>query len=188
MSKFGALLDACVLVPIVPCDTLLRLAAAGTFRPLWSDRILDETFRALTKVHPDIDSNRFLSRLHSMNKAFEDALVSGWEIYEPIIRLRDSSDQHVVAAAIQGDADVIVTNNISDFPAAKLKPFGLEAVTLDEFLLDQMDLNVNLTVQIIKEQSAATHRPRITPLDLVHSLEKSGAPNFAQHVKHHLSD
>lgn len=79
MSRFTAFLDACVLVPIAPCDTLLRMAACGAFRPLWSERVEDEALRVLCEIHPSIDPSRFHSRFRSMNEAFEDARVSGWE-------------------------------------------------------------------------------------------------------------
>ena len=54
MAHFSAFLDACVLVPIALADTLLRLAEAGLFRPLWSDRVLDEMVDAIESLHPDL--------------------------------------------------------------------------------------------------------------------------------------
>ena len=45
MARYSVFLDACVLVPIALADTLLRLAEAGLYRPLWSDRVLDEMGR-----------------------------------------------------------------------------------------------------------------------------------------------
>jgi hypothetical protein len=42
MPRDGAVLDACVLVPIALADTLLRVAEKGLYRPLWSARILAE--------------------------------------------------------------------------------------------------------------------------------------------------
>ena len=88
-----------MLVPIAPCDTLLRLADSGAFRPLWSDRVVEEALRALQHIHPDIDQNRFLSRFRSMDEAFEDARVKGWEPLEHSIDLPDPDDRHVVALA-----------------------------------------------------------------------------------------
>ena len=46
----SALLDACVLMPINLTDVLLRLAKAGTFRPLWSAEVLDEVRRNLPRA------------------------------------------------------------------------------------------------------------------------------------------
>lgn len=55
MARFSSFLDACVLVPITPCDTLLRMADAGAFRPLWSERVMIEAVAALARIHPDVD-------------------------------------------------------------------------------------------------------------------------------------
>ncbi len=182
MTGFTAFLDACVLVPIAPCDTLLRMADCGAFRPLWSERVEEEALRALCEIHPGIDASRFYSRFRSMNEAFEDARVSGWESLLEGLELPDANDRHVLAAAIRGRADVIVTENVSDFPASALSPLGMEAVRLDEFLLTQFDLNVAATVQIVSDQSRAMGRPPVTEDQLLGRLARSGAPRFANAV------
>ena len=45
----AVLLDACVLYPIGLRDTLLNVAEAGFFRPLWTDEILAETSRNIVE-------------------------------------------------------------------------------------------------------------------------------------------
>lgn len=44
-----------------------------------------------------------------VNEAFDDALVEGWEPLAEGIELSDPNDAHVVAAALLGRADLIVT-------------------------------------------------------------------------------
>ncbi|WP_288831393.1 PIN domain-containing protein [uncultured Corynebacterium sp.] len=102
MTKYSALLDACVLVPISLADTLLRLAEIGLYRPLWSDRILDEVTAAIESVHPDLKGGgKARARARTMDAAFEDASVTGWEDLISAITLPDPNDRHVVAAALR---------------------------------------------------------------------------------------
>lgn len=51
-----------------------------------------------------------------MDKAIDDCLVEGFETLIPTLELPDPDDRHVLAAAIVGRADVIVTYNLKDFP------------------------------------------------------------------------
>ncbi|HEX6454225.1 MAG TPA: hypothetical protein VF060_32790, partial [Trebonia sp.] len=76
-----------------------------------------ETKTAVGKVHPGLDVGKRFSDTHW---AFEDALVTGWEPIESEIVLPDLDDRHVVAAAVHGRAQAIITANVSDFP----KPSG----------------------------------------------------------------
>lgn len=188
MAGFAALLDACVLVPISLSDTLLRLAERDLYRPLWSERILGEVRSALVRVHPEIDAARFDSRLRSMDVAFEDACVTGWEPLVSGLELPDPDDRHVVAAALRGRAEVIVTANIRDFPSDALDPLGIEVLTPDAFLLDLLDLDPAGTARTIREQAADHRRPSVSAEDVLSSLERAGAPEFARRVRVHGVD
>ena len=184
MPRYAVVLDACVLVPIVLADTMLRIAEKGLYRPLWSDRILGEAQAAIEEIHPGIDVQK---RFTDMRETFDDALVTGWEELEAGIFLPDSDDRHVVAAAIRADAQAIVTSNVGDFPGETLSPFGLEAVHPDDFLLDQLDLSPPTVLQVIREQAAHTRRPRLTPQDLAELLSRAGVPNFADEIRRLMS-
>lgn len=155
MARYSAFLDACVLVPIALADTLLRLAEAGLYRPLWSDRVLDEVVDAIEAIHPELASGPARSRADAMQGAFEDACVTEWEDLVAGISLPDPDDRHVVAAALQGRADMVVTANVRDFPSEVLEPMGLEVQHPDEFLLNQFDLEPDLTIATLHRQAAA---------------------------------
>lgn len=186
MSGFGAVLDACVLVPVALADTLLRLAERDVYRPVWTTKILSEARAAVLRVHPDLDAGRIDARLRSMNAAFEDACVEGWEPLVEGLTLPDPGDRHVVAGAIRGRAELIVTANTKDFPAAILEPLGLHARTPDDFLLDALDLAPEATTRALTDQAAAGRRPPHTLDSVLRALHSAGAPRFVEAVYEHL--
>lgn len=179
MARFGAVLDACSLVPITLADTLLSVAENELYQPLWSERILDETSRTLKRVHPTKNPPRFEARITTMKQAFPEALVSGWEDLESGIAESwpDPNDAHVVAAAIRGRAELIVTFNLKHFPQDLLLEYGLHAVSPDDFLLDLLDLNQESVLEAIRTQAQRTNNPALKFFEVVESLAKY-APKF----------
>ena len=134
MSAIVAFLDASVLYPAPLRDLLLELAVSDFYRAKWSDAVQDEWIRALLRNRPDIPATRLGRTRRLMDAHVRDAVVSGFEDLIPAIRLPDSNDRHVVAAATRAEADIILTANIKDFPAAALSPHGLAAEHPDGFL------------------------------------------------------
>lgn len=55
-----------------------------------------------------------------------DCLVTGFEPLIDILCLPDPNDRHVVAAAIKGRADVIVTFNLKHLPAETLNAYDID--------------------------------------------------------------
>ena len=180
---YSALLDACVLVPNALCDTFLRLAESGFYRPIWSQRILDETKWAITKIRPDIDVRRIDWRLQQMNAAFEDAQIEGWEQVCAGLDLPDPDDRHVWAAAIKGGAQTIVTFNLKDFPESQLSTTDIVVTHPDEFLLDQLDLYPALALRVLQEQARDLVNPPSDLADILNRLQRCGVPRFADEVR-----
>lgn len=115
--RFVVLFDACVLYPAPLRDFLLHLSLTGLFAAKWTDRIHDEWTRNLLARRPELSADRIQRTCQRMNEAIPDSLVTN---YEPLIEgldLPDPDDRHVLAAAIQAGAQVIVTFNLKDFPA-----------------------------------------------------------------------
>ncbi|XSS49670.1 PIN domain-containing protein [Propionibacteriaceae bacterium G1746] len=175
-----------MLVPITLADTLLRLAEADLYRPLWSTKILEEVRSAIVTVHPDMADGRAALRVARMDAAFEDACVTGWEALVDSIVLPDQNDRHVVAAAQRGRADVIVTQNLKDFPPDRLASLEIEVQHPDEFLLNQLDLAPDRTMQVLAEQVADARRPALTLEALLDRLARAGARRFAQEASRQL--
>lgn len=154
--NYTAVLDACVLVPMPLCDTLLRFAEApAIYRPLWSEQILLEVGNALEKK---LKRTRFQRerRLHAMRNAFPEAeiFVPG-DLVKAITCIADRNDRHVVAAAIAGSADAILTLNTKHFPSDCIEQYGLICQTPDEFLAQQFYLAPDLVLEKLDSQAAA---------------------------------
>lgn len=132
-SRYTVILDANVLYPQLLRDTLLSLAGENLYHARWSATINDELVRNLVKNKPEItDSLPALVKL--MCDSVPDSLVTNYENLAGNIELPDLNDRHVVAAAIAGHADAIVTFNLKDFPLAVLQPYGVEVQHPDEFI------------------------------------------------------
>jgi len=96
--------------------------------------------RNLLKNRPDLTPEPLERTRDLMNANVRDCLVAGFEKLEEGIVLPDPDDRHVVAVAIKGRADVIVTFNLGDFPPSALEPWGLEAQHPDDFLSNLIEL------------------------------------------------
>ena len=120
-------LDACVLYPTVMREVLLGAARAGLFSPLWSARILEEWRRAALKLGP-LGAAQAEGEIALVRAAFPQAEVPPAPGIEARLWLPDPSDIHVLASAIAGSADGIVTLNAADFPGAALAEEGLDRI------------------------------------------------------------
>jgi predicted nucleic acid-binding protein len=174
--SYSAVLDACVLVPMPLCDTLLRLAEEpATYRPVWSERILLEVGDALEKKLKRTGPQR-RRRIQPMRQAFPEAEVDApADIAKAVICIPDPDDRHVVAAAIFGLADAIVTFNTRHFPNDCTERYGIVCQTPDQFLVEQFHLNAELVLEKLDSQAGALGRDR--PF-ILQRLEKM-VPKFA---------
>lgn len=139
-SRYTALLDANVLVPIRLTDLLMQLAVEDLYRPKWTTDIHREWIKVLERKRPDIGLERLEKRRNQMDAKARDPLVTGYESLESALWLPDENDRHVLAAAIVGHCDVIVTYNLKDFPKEVLGKFELESQHPDIFLANHLNL------------------------------------------------
>ena len=171
---FVVLYDANVLYPSTLRDLLIRIAQAGLVQAKWTDRILDEVFGNLAVNRPDLDPERLVRTRELMNKAVRDCLVTGYEPLIDAVDVPDPDDRHVLAAAIKARAQVIVTNNLKDFPPAALDPWDMEAKSPDDFILDQIDLSGETVYAAVQRIADAMANPPATLADVLAILERDG--------------
>jgi hypothetical protein len=118
--------------------------------------------------------------LASMQSAFPNAFVHGWSALEPGLASYwpDRDDAHVVAAAIRGRAEIIVTSNLKHFPDHLLDDLGLHAASPDTFLCDLLDLNEMSVLDAVRKQADKTSNPSLGIPEIAGRLSKH-APVFA---------
>lgn len=177
ISKFSIVLDTNVLFSAPARDTILRLAEKETFSVHWSEHIIQELRRNLEKKH-NLPSDRIQNLITELTSAFPDACADTPNI-DPI-KLSAVEDKHVVATAIQSQAEVIVTQNIKDFPSSELALYNLEAQTPDEFLVHHFTLEETKTVRAVTELLSDLTDPSYTPEEYLSKLEQVGIVAFAQ--------
>lgn len=181
---FTALLDACVIHPVPVVDSLLSAAHLGLYAPKWTTCIEQEWMKSL-EARTGKPEGSFLRRRDAIRDAYPDWEVpeAAWARLLPSLALPDPNDVHVLAAAIAGHVDCIVTTNLKDFPDAVLAPFGISAIHPDEFLIAQMDLDEIGMLGAFKRQRERLRRPELGPDAFADALAKSGLVAVAQRLR-----
>tara|TARA_A100001391_G_C5034168_1_gene269181 strand:+ start:543 stop:1148 length:606 start_codon:yes stop_codon:yes gene_type:complete len=178
-DRFTVLLDANVLAPSLARNMLLSLAHAGLYRVRWTEQILGETERAIARIiekkkdsaAKDDPADIAANQIKRVRKAFPEALVTGHEVYIPAITLPDEDDRHVLAAAVHIRAEAIITDNLKDFPPETLSAYDVEAMSLDEFLADMIDLAGAEAVSALQAMRQRFKNPEFTREAFLRRLE-----------------
>lgn len=136
-------LDACVLFPPVMRRMLLGGAAAGGFAPVWSARILEEWARATRRLPEGAEAGA-RAEIAAMRARWPEAEVAVPEALIAGLSLPDPDDRHVLAAAIAGGAEALVTLNRADFPRRTLARHGVTLRDPDGLLVELLGDGIDL--------------------------------------------
>ena len=109
-----------------------------------------------------------------MDQATRDCLVTGYQPLIPSLVLPDPNDRHVLAAAIAGNCDLIVTKNLKHFPQKVLAQFQIQPVHPDDFLVDHFSLNPGLFCSTVRTVRKRLKRPPLAINDYLAVLSKQG--------------
>jgi predicted nucleic acid-binding protein len=165
------ILDACVLFPAPLRDFLMHLCLLDVFQARWTDEIHAEWIRNVLKMRPDLTEKQLKRTKDLMNLHVRDCLVENYEHLIDKLSLPDENDRHVLAAAIQTKAEIILTFNLRDFPAEILEKYNLKAVVPDKLLSELFDNNADNFNLAFERQLASLKNPPKTAEELLQILE-----------------
>ena len=165
-------LDASVLYPVSLRHLLMRLGIARLYQAQWSAKVHEEWIRSVVRDKPHIPVARLYALRDAMDQRIDDAVVTGYEYLIETFTLPDPDDRHVLAAAITGRANVIVTRNLRDFPRSILATHGIELCHPDRFIRQLLDAEPDLVIEAICEQQLSLTNPPVPMSDMLALFER----------------
>jgi predicted nucleic acid-binding protein len=174
-----AVLDACVLYPFHLRNVLVQAAVDGLIKARWTDEIHNEWMRNLAAVVP---MEHLLTTRRLMEAALPSSSVTGYQRHMDGIDLPDVDDRHVVAAAIESGAAVIVTWNVRDFPESELAESGLRCQNPDDFLVKLHDQARNLLLRSLANARRNLSRTELSRADFLDALTAQRLTRLVERV------
>ena len=178
--RFICVLDTNVIYPLWIRDLLLWFAHYDLYTPKWSKHIFDEWDAVMNRK--GISEEDRSKRISVVNEAFPDAKVENYESLVQMLDLPDEKDKHVLAAAIKTNANLIVTNNLKDFPVDYLASFSLSAKSADDFLTDIIDLNHAKSIKAFKDLVLQKKNPPFDKYEVLDILRRNSLKDTADYL------
>ncbi|MEM6265647.1 MAG: PIN domain-containing protein, partial [Bacteroidota bacterium] len=169
--RFTCVLDTNVIYPIEVRDLLFWFAYSELYTPKWSKHIFSEWEDVMRRKR--VSEAEIKKRISWANKAFPDAMVENYSQIMNGLELPDPKDCHVLAAAIKTNANVIVTNNLKDFPPNYLASYGLAAKSADDFLTDTIDLNPEIAIDSFRKLVLNRRNPDLDAYQVLDGLRRN---------------
>lgn len=171
------LVDACVLYSTVPRALVLGAGQAGLIVPVWSARIVEEWRRAVARDGPQAAA-QVASEIAMARIACPDADIPVPDGLADTLSLPDPDDRHVLAAAIAGQADVLLTRNMRDFPPRTLARHKISPRAPDSLFLELWADRPAAMAEIARPVVVAMARASgMAPRDV---LKRAGLPRLGK--------
>ena len=180
-------LDSNVLASRTLRDWILlcRLRIDDMFQLHTTLDVIAETIRAVRRQHPKADGG-VITEIDRKIRDVVDEIIDDFP-GDVDFAGNDEHDRHVNAAATHAKADILVTDNPSDFGDPDLLPYDIYSA--DEFLClvdDGAPANVRDVTQMQNAYWQTRKNEGKPAKGLVDALIDAGCPEFAARVQEHL--
>ena len=141
------LIDTCVLFPTVMRAILLDAVKSKHDSAFWSEKILSE-WSATAKKVGELGQLQADAEISILRANWPNSIISFSLELEDSLYLPDLNDRHVLAAAIAGKCDAIITLNKKDFPRQILDQHGLIRLDPDHLILEYLKDDAPIIIEI----------------------------------------
>jgi hypothetical protein len=144
--------------------------------------------RNLLANTPGLPAERLEVAKQLMNVAAPEATIAGYERLIQTVTLPDPDDRHVVAAAIEAGASMIVTWNLRDFPVAELRKHGLARQSPDAFLVGLHEQAPDMLIGSLANARRNLSRSRVSAAGFMDILRDQRLVEPAARIEMHVDD
>ena len=162
LEVLAALLDTNILYPAGMRDIFIQLAVQDMYRPKWSADIFREWMRIDRRNNRKHDPAKVLRTQQQLNALDFAARIDHHQYLINDLVLPDLDDRHVLAAAIRGECDVIVTQNLKHFPDHVMEQYDIRALNADSFLQLLLETNTSGFLTSVRAILEKLNNPPLT--------------------------
>lgn len=177
-------IDTNELFPFTIMDLLLTFAEDFLFTWVWTDEILDEWEEVIIREGKRTPESA-ASVINAVRTYFGDDRIDPATYRHAITDdlSPDPDDRVHAAAAIHGNADVVLTRNLKHLRTEPVMAAGIEVITSDEFLCALLDDHPGAVIESFMRAAAGRQSPPTTPTQLAQHIAAAGAPEFAERLQ-----
>ena len=168
------LIDTCVLFPTVMRTILLDAVKSKHDSAFWSEKILSEWSASAKKVG-ELGQLQADAEISILRANWPNSLELEDSLYLP-----DLNDRHVLAAAIAGKCDAIITLNKKDFPRQILDQYGLIRLDPDHVILEYLKDDAPIIIEIAQDLLSEANKKFNQEWTIRQLLRKARLPRTAK--------
>jgi predicted nucleic acid-binding protein len=173
------LIDTCVLFPTIMRTLLLDAIKLKGDSAFWSEKILSEWSASAKKVG-ELGQLQADAEISILRANWPNSIIGFSLELEDSLFLPDLNDRHVLAAAIAGKCDAIITLNKKDFPRQILSQYGLIRLDPDYVILEYLEDDASSIIKIAQGLLGEANRKFNEQLTIRQLFKKARLPRTAK--------
>ncbi len=167
------LVDANVVYQSFLRDVMLRVFQKIAIKPRFTNKIHEEWMKNVEEKQ-EIPWENLEKTMNKINDSFSDSIIDGYEYLEEQLMEINPKDRHLLAAAIHGNCDYIISLDASFRKEVEQSTYEIETITPNEFLLQELQFNEDKILLVIQEHRKILKRPEISEEEYRKHLKMAG--------------